>query len=93
MAMKSDAPTFSIYIPKSKMEQQPLERLSKLSKQRDRSINYLVVEAILEYLDHEERREARTKEPLVSIDEDEGTLGAGPKKQKESGESKQKKDD
>jgi predicted transcriptional regulator len=59
MATKSDAPTFSIYIPKSKMEQQPLERLGKLSKQRDRSVNYLVMEAILEYLDREERRETR----------------------------------
>ncbi len=79
MAIKSDASTFSIFIPKSKMEQQPLDRLSKLSKQRDLSINYLVVEAILEYLDHAERREARTGEPPVSLDEDEGALGAGPK--------------
>jgi len=77
MAIKSDAPTFSIYIPKSKMEQQPLDRLSKLSKQRDRSINHLVVEAIPEYLDQEEWREARRGEPLVSINEEEGILGAG----------------
>jgi len=44
----------SIYIPQSKMAQKPVERLVKLSEKKDRSINYLVVEAILEYLKREE---------------------------------------
>ena len=49
--------TLSIYIPKSKQGQKPIERLDKLGKKRDRSINYLVVEAILRYLEREEREE------------------------------------
>jgi predicted DNA-binding protein len=45
----------SIYIPKSKMNQRPAERLIALGKKRDRSVNYLVVEAIMEYLEREEK--------------------------------------
>jgi len=59
MAIKSDATTFSVYIPKSKMEQQPMDRLRKLTKQKGLSINCLVVAAILEYLDHEETEEGQ----------------------------------
>jgi predicted transcriptional regulator len=44
----------SIYIPQKKMNERPVERLIKLGQQRDRSINYLVVVAILEYLEREE---------------------------------------
>ena len=46
----------SIYVPKSKLEQRPVERLIKLADAKDRSVNYLVVEAILEYLKREEKR-------------------------------------
>ena len=46
----------SIYIPKSKMDQKPVERLLRLGQKKDRSVNYLVVQAILEYLDREEKR-------------------------------------
>ena len=46
----------SIIIPKPKMQQAPIERLIKLGKKRDRSVNYLAVEAILEYLEREERK-------------------------------------
>jgi len=46
----------SIYIPQKKMAEKPVERLMKLGKQRDRSINYLVVEAILQYVQREESR-------------------------------------
>jgi len=46
----------SIYIPQSKQGQKPIERLIKLGEKRDRSINYLVVEAIMEYLDREDRK-------------------------------------
>jgi predicted DNA-binding protein len=45
----------SIYIPKSKMALKPVERLMKLGAKLDRSVNYLVVEAILQYLDREEK--------------------------------------
>jgi len=54
MARKARPETLSIYIPQSKQGQRPVERLMALGKERDRSINYLVVEAILEYLDREE---------------------------------------
>ena len=46
----------SIYIPRKEMEEKPVERLMKLGKKKDRSINCLVVEAILEYLKREEKQ-------------------------------------
>lgn len=36
------------------MEEKQIERLIRLGTKKDRSINYLVVEAILEYLKREE---------------------------------------
>jgi predicted transcriptional regulator len=45
----------SVYISKTKAEKRPLERLAKLAKKQDRSVNYLMVEAILEYLDRAEK--------------------------------------
>ena len=44
----------SIYIPTNKMDLQPVERLIALGDRKDRSINYLVVEAIMQYLTREE---------------------------------------
>jgi len=44
----------SIYIPQSKQLQKPIQRLIRLGDQRERSVNYLAVEAILEYLQREE---------------------------------------
>lgn len=44
----------SIYIPQRRIGEKPVERLVRLGEKRDRSINYLVVEAILQYLDREE---------------------------------------
>lgn len=52
MVTRSDA--LSIYIPKSKAHLRPLERLTKLAAEKDRSMNYLIVEAILQYLDRRE---------------------------------------
>jgi len=46
----------SVYISRTKAEKRPIERLAKLAKRRDRSVNYLMVEAILEYLDREEKK-------------------------------------
>lgn len=46
----------SIYIPQDKLKQRPVERLMKLGEKRDRSVNYLVVEAILQYLTREETK-------------------------------------
>ena len=46
----------SIYIPQKKLEEKPVERLIKLGEKKDRSVNYLVVEAIMEYLKREEKK-------------------------------------
>jgi len=51
MPKKEVLDKMSIYIPQSKMSQKPVQRLMKLADKKERSINYLVVEAILEYLD------------------------------------------
>jgi len=56
MAKKELLDKLSIYIPQSKIARKPVERLLALGKKRDRSVNYLVVEAILEYVDREEKR-------------------------------------
>jgi len=58
MVRKSEVTTLSIYIPKGKLDKRPIERLEKLAHRVDRSINYLVVEAILQYLDREDRKRA-----------------------------------
>ena len=55
MAKKEILDKLSIYIPDTKRAEKPVERLIRLSEKRDRSINYLVVEAILEYLSREEQ--------------------------------------
>lgn len=55
MPGKEEITTLSIYIPKSKTDQKVVSRLSRLSKKHDRSINYLIVEAIIQYLDREEK--------------------------------------
>jgi len=52
MVTRSNA--LSIYIPKSKAHHRPIERLLKLAEQKDRSMNYLIVDAILQYLDRRE---------------------------------------
>ena len=56
MPIKQTLDTVSVYVPKSKQNQRPIERLLKLAEKEDRSVNYLVVEAILEYLKREERK-------------------------------------
>lgn len=56
MPQKELLDKMSIYVPQTKIDQKPVERLIKLGKKRDRSVNYLVVEAILQYLDREENR-------------------------------------
>lgn len=56
MAKKEILDKLSIYIPQKKMEERPVERLIKLGEKRDRSINYLVVDAIIQYLDREENK-------------------------------------
>jgi len=56
MAGKEILDKLSIYIPQNKINLRPVERLLKLGEKVDRSINYLVVNAIIEYLDREEKK-------------------------------------
>ena len=56
MPKKEILDKLSIYIPQKKMEEKPVERLISLGEKRDRSINYLVVDAILQYLEREETK-------------------------------------
>ncbi len=46
----------SIYIPQKKAQHNLMDRLRKQAEKKDRSLNYLVVQAIMEYLDREERK-------------------------------------
>jgi predicted transcriptional regulator len=49
----------SIYVPLSKRASRPIERLQKIAKKQDRSINYLVIQALSEYLEREENKATR----------------------------------
>jgi hypothetical protein len=46
----------SAYIPQPKRDRKVFERLARLAEQQDRSMNHLLVDAILEYVDREEDR-------------------------------------
>ena len=61
MAEYTSTEKLSIYIPLRFMSQKPVERLKRLAKKRERSVNYLAVQAILEYLEREERKERQRK--------------------------------
>lgn len=52
---RADVTKLSIYLPKNKWSLRPVERLMKLGEKLDRSVNFLVVTAIFEYLDREEK--------------------------------------
>ncbi|MBN1859213.1 hypothetical protein JW848_08425 [Candidatus Bipolaricaulota bacterium] len=56
MGRKEIVDKLSVYVPRKRLEERPVERLMKLSERRDRSVNYLVVEAILQYLASEENK-------------------------------------
>jgi len=49
--MKQVMDKMSIYIPQPKQSLELVERLVKLGSKEDRSVNYLVVQAIQEYLE------------------------------------------
>jgi len=55
MARKETLDKLSIRVQQKKQAERPVERLMKLADKKDRSINYLAVEAILEYLNREEK--------------------------------------
>jgi len=55
MARKEILDKLSIYVPQRQLAQKPIDRLIKLGEKKDRSINYMVVEAIMQYLEREEK--------------------------------------
>lgn len=57
MANKVIMDKISIYVPQSKIDQKLVERLITLGKKEDRSINYLVVESIIQYLDLKDKKQ------------------------------------
>jgi predicted transcriptional regulator len=56
MSKKVILDKISIYVPEKKQAEKPVQRLIRLSEKRDRTVNYLVVEAILDYLNREEKK-------------------------------------
>jgi len=46
----------SMYIPQGKMERRIVERLAAIAKDRERSLNFLMVEAVEQYLGREEAK-------------------------------------
>ena len=50
----ADRATITIYFPQKHQDQDVLGRLQKLAKEKDRSVNYLAVKALEEYLDSKE---------------------------------------
>ena len=56
MAGKQGSTTLSIYIPRKKAQEHLRERLAKIAEERDRSVNYLVIEAISDYLTRAEKK-------------------------------------
>ena len=46
----------SVYIPQNKQKENPLKRLHMLAQQRDRSFNYIIVEAVLQYVNRQEKK-------------------------------------
>jgi len=47
--------SLAIYIPKPMQSLRPIMRLNKLAKVKDRSVNYLICDAIIQYLEREEK--------------------------------------
>ena len=56
--MPTDFSRISIYVPKDKQKEKPLERLWKLGLERDRSLNYMIVKAIAEFVEREEKKKS-----------------------------------
>ena len=52
--LKQTLDKISVYVPNNKKDLRPISRLAKLAEENDRSVSYLAVEAILEYLERAE---------------------------------------
>jgi len=56
MAGKEVMGKLSVYVPLSRQDENIVERLIKLGAKLDRSVNYLVVSALVEFLEREEAK-------------------------------------
>lgn len=56
-----DFTRISIYVPKNKQGEEPLKRLHRLGEQRDRSLNYMIIAAIVDYVEREEAKNKKRK--------------------------------
>lgn len=56
--MNGKGAKLSVYLPPGKGGHELLARLRKVAEEKDRSLNYIVVEAVLEYLQREEQSPA-----------------------------------
>jgi len=52
----SDFTRISIYIPNRFQSENPLKRLYKLGRKDDRTLNYMIVKAVTDYVEREERK-------------------------------------
>lgn len=50
-----------VQFPKDKHDLQPMDRLKAIAEERSRSVSYVALEAILEYLDREEPGRSSSK--------------------------------
>jgi len=50
----ADRTTITIYFPQKHQNMDVLNRLQKLARDKDRSVNYLAVQALEEYLEDQE---------------------------------------
>jgi len=57
MARKDVMSKISVYLPQGKLKDKIVERLIKLGAEKDRSVNYLVIAAIEQYLERAEVKE------------------------------------
>jgi len=61
LTVRDNQPTITIYIPRRYQDERVLDRLKTLANDRDRSTNYLAVQAIREYLErHDAQQPAKT---------------------------------
>lgn len=52
--LKETKDKLCIQVPKDKQSRQPIERLIRIAAERDRSVSYVALEAILKYVDEYE---------------------------------------
>jgi len=58
----TDFSRISIYIPNRFQSQNPLKRLYKLGQKDDRLLNHMIVKAVLDYMEREERKASKPGE-------------------------------